>query len=118
MIIYIRWIIGTSRLRLVDGDTGMASFHISSISNAIIRAKDIHVPLDKLNFQFARSSGPGGQNVNKLNTKAEIRFHLDSADWIPAEVKARLRAAQASRISKDGELIIASQEHRSSIFLS
>jgi len=38
------------------------------------KPKDIHIPLDKVQFAFARSSGPGGQNVNKLNTKAELRF--------------------------------------------
>ena len=53
------------------------------------RAKDIEVPTDKLFFSFVRSSGPGGQNVNKLNTKAELRFNIDSADWIPFEVKQR-----------------------------
>ena len=68
--------------------------------------------MDKVDFQFARSSGPGGQNVNKLNTKAEIRFNLTSADWIPEEVKQRLRAAQGNKISKNGEVIISSQEHR------
>jgi peptidyl-tRNA hydrolase ICT1 len=68
--------------------------------------------LDKVEFQFARSSGPGGQNVNKLNTKAEIRFNLTTADWIPEEVKQRLREAQGNKISKNGEIIISSQEHR------
>ena len=47
------------------------------------KAKDINIPLDKVDFAFARSSGPGGQNVNKLNTKAELRFEIDSASWIP-----------------------------------
>ena len=68
--------------------------------------------MDKVEFQFARSSGPGGQNVNKLNTKAEIRFNLTTADWIPEEVKQRLREAQGNKISKNGEIIISSQEHR------
>lgn len=68
--------------------------------------------MDKVDFQFARSSGPGGQNVNKLNTKAEIRFNLTSADWIPEEVKQRLRSAQSNKISKNGEVFISSQEHR------
>eukprot|EP01036_Dinobryon_divergens_P050807 gene50807-68020_t len=49
------------------------------------RPNDIFIPLDKVDFNFARSSGPGGQNVNKLNTKAEIRFNVSTADWIPDE---------------------------------
>lgn len=76
------------------------------------QAKDIDIPLDKVQFKFARSSGPGGQNVNKLNTKAEVRFHVDSADWLEEEVKERLQSYNENRMSKDGELIIACQEHR------
>eukprot|EP01039_Chlorochromonas_danica_P007948 gene7948-8768_t len=77
-----------------------------------IQAKDIIIPMEKIEFNFARSSGPGGQNVNKLNTKAEIRFHVDEADWIAPEVKQRLVEYNANRISKEGFLIIACQEHR------
>jgi len=47
------------------------------------KPKDIHIPLDKVQFAFARSSGPGGQNVNKLNTKAELRFVGEYPDqWL------------------------------------
>eukprot|EP00597_Dinobryon_sp_UTEXLB2267_P018351 CAMPEP_0201107120 /NCGR_PEP_ID=MMETSP0812-20130820/55048_1 /ASSEMBLY_ACC=CAM_ASM_000668 /TAXON_ID=98059 /ORGANISM="Dinobryon sp., Strain UTEXLB2267" /LENGTH=180 /DNA_ID=CAMNT_0047367823 /DNA_START=60 /DNA_END=602 /DNA_ORIENTATION=+ len=94
------------------GSTLSSSYHNSSTVSSIIRPKDIYIPLDKVEFQFARSSGPGGQNVNKLNTKAELRFNVSSADWIPSEVKQRLRVLQASKISKDGELYLSSQEHR------
>jgi hypothetical protein len=52
------------------------------------------------------------QNVNKLNTKAEIRFNIQLADWIPNEVKQRLIQYQSNKINKDGELLITSQEHR------
>jgi len=76
------------------------------------RPDDIYIPLDKIDFSFARSSGPGGQNVNKLNTKAEIRFNIQLADWIPNEVKQRLIQYQNNKINKDGELLITSQEHR------
>jgi protein subunit release factor B len=58
-------------------------------------------------FYFA-----GGQNVNKLNTKAELRFHVANADWLSADVKGRLHAQQANRINNDGELLVTSQEHR------
>jgi len=76
------------------------------------RARDIFIPMDKLEFAFARSSGPGGQNVNKLNTKAEIRFKVDTADWLPDAVRSRLKVYQSNKISKEGDLIITSQEHR------
>jgi protein subunit release factor B len=76
------------------------------------KAKDIKVPLDKVDFAFARSSGPGGQNVNKLNTKAELRFHVDLATWIPTEVRGRLHELQGNKINNSGELLITSQEFR------
>eukprot|EP01036_Dinobryon_divergens_P028242 gene28242-37155_t len=109
------FIVSTGRQKTLAKTNPLASsnsFHNTSIAATIFRARDIVIPLDKVDFQFARSSGPGGQNVNKLNTKAEIRFNLTSADWIPEEVKQRLRAAQSNKISKNGEVIISSQEHR------
>lgn len=77
-----------------------------------LRAKDVVIPIDRVSFQFSRSAGPGGQNVNKLNTKAEIRFHVPSADWLESETRQRLQQYQSKKISKDGELIITSQEFR------
>jgi len=50
--------------------------------------------------------------VNKLNTKAEVRFHVSSADWLDAEVRERLLEYQNNKVNKDGELVITSQEHR------
>jgi len=77
-----------------------------------ILPKDVYLPLDRISFNFARSSGPGGQNVNKLNTKSEARFHVDSADWIEPEVRKRIHEYHGNRVNKDGELIVTSQEHR------
>ena len=48
----------------------------------------------------------------KLNTKAEIRFHVPSADWMSTEVRERLQQYQSNKMSKEGELIITSQEYR------
>lgn len=92
---------------------GAAPFSSSPSSpDKLVRPRDVVVPLDRIEFAFARSSGPGGQNVNKLNTKAEIRFHVMSADWLPQQVRERLQQYQANKISKEGELIITCQEHR------
>jgi peptidyl-tRNA hydrolase ICT1 len=68
--------------------------------------------LNRLEFSYARSSGPGGQNVNKLNTKAEVRFHVPSADWIAPEIRDRLMQYNSNKISLAGDLIVTSQEHR------
>lgn len=70
------------------------------------------IPRHKIDVSFSTSSGPGGQNVNKLSTKAEIRFKIDEADWIPESVRERLKKKQGGRINKDGEFAIMSQKHR------
>jgi peptidyl-tRNA hydrolase ICT1 len=73
---------------------------------------DGKIPREKLTFTFARSSGAGGQNVNKVNTKATLKLHIDSADWIPADVKEKMKRLLATKINKEGELIIQSSVHR------
>lgn len=47
------------------------------------------IPMNKLDVKYSRSSGPGGQNVNKLETKVDVRFHVATADWIPKETRER-----------------------------
>ncbi|KAL3783518.1 hypothetical protein HJC23_009483 [Cyclotella cryptica] len=72
----------------------------------------VPIPEESLQISFARSSGAGGQNVNKLNTRVEIRFHVDSASWIPAEVRERLKTNEANRINNEGYFSITCQEYR------
>lgn len=71
------------------------------------------VPREKLQTSFSRSSGPGGQNVNKVSTRAEVRFHLESAGWIPAAVRSRLASLYPRRLTRDGEFIVVSSRYRS-----
>lgn len=73
----------------------------------------IDIPQEHLEFSFVRSSGAGGQNVNKVNSQVQLRFRVHEAHWIPHEVRQRLTEQQ--RISKDGVLIIAAQEHRTQV---
>ncbi|XP_038597840.1 peptidyl-tRNA hydrolase ICT1, mitochondrial [Tachyglossus aculeatus] len=70
------------------------------------------IPLDRLTITYSRSSGPGGQNVNKVNSKAEVRFHLASADWIAEPLRQKIAIAQRNRINKLGELIVNSESSR------
>jgi peptidyl-tRNA hydrolase ICT1 len=72
----------------------------------------VEVTRDKVEVKFVRSSGPGGQNVNKLSTKAEVRFHVDAAWWLPEEARARFSAQQATRINKLGEYVVQSDAQR------
>ncbi|KAJ3623693.1 hypothetical protein MTP99_017364 [Tenebrio molitor] len=67
-----------------------------------------YIPVDQLDITYSRSSGPGGQNVNKVNTKVEVRFQLSSATWISEDVKSKLLEKFKNKITKDGFVIFRS----------
>eukprot|EP00062_Callorhinchus_milii_P004748 gi/632943440/ref/XP_007886949.1/ PREDICTED: peptidyl-tRNA hydrolase ICT1, mitochondrial isoform X2 [Callorhinchus milii] len=70
------------------------------------------VPVDRLTVTYCRSSGPGGQNVNKVNSKAMVRFHVATADWIPEDVRQSIISQQKNRINRSGELRVSSEVSR------
>lgn len=72
----------------------------------------VELPVHRMQLSFTKSSGPGGQNVNKVNTRAEVRFHVPSADWLDADTRARLAEQQKGRMNQAGEFIVTAQEHR------
>ena len=74
--------------------------------------RTIIIPDRELKFSFARASGPGGQNVNKVSSKATLHFAAADSPSLPLDVKQRLLAAFKSRLTKDGQLVISSQESR------
>jgi len=77
----------------------------------------LHIPdLDsEFVFQTSRSSGPGGQNVNKVNSRVELRFDIPSSALLTDERKQLLLKKLASKVSSEGILIVVSQETRSQL---
>ncbi len=70
------------------------------------------IPLKELQIQAVRSSGPGGQNVNKVNSKVVLQWNVRQSNALPAPIQARLLARYGHRISEQGLLTITSQRYR------
>ena len=71
------------------------------------------IPATDLKFRYARSSGPGGQNVNKVATKAELRFDLQRSTALTTAQKTRLQRRYPAHVTLTGEFVIASDSTRS-----
>ena len=67
---------------------------------------------DEIAFSFVRSSGPGGQNVNKVATAAQLRFDLLGSPSLPDGVKHRAARLAGSRLTTGGEIVITASRHR------
>jgi ribosome-associated protein len=74
--------------------------------------ESIAIPDEEFVWSFARSGGPGGQNVNKVSSKAILRWDVAHSPSLPEHVKHRLRALERKRFTTDGELILSSQKTR------
>ena len=72
----------------------------------------VEVPDGELVFTFARSGGPGGQNVNKVASKAILHWDLAANATLPAEVRERLRSRQRRRVTTEGKLVVQGQRFR------
>jgi ribosome-associated protein len=79
----------------------------------MIRVTDtIALDEDELQESFIRSSGPGGQNVNKLATAVQLRFDVRRSRALPDAVAVRLMRLAGKRMTQDGVLVITAQRHR------
>jgi len=77
--------------------------------------EDLEIPDDELDFATSRSSGPGGQNVNKVNTRVTVLFNVDQSAALSPEQRGLLHAGLGGRISRAGVLRVVSQRHRTQL---
>ena len=70
------------------------------------------IPDAELRLSFARSSGPGGQNVNKVSSKAILHFNITASPSLPPDVRQRFIENFRSRLTTSGEVVIHSEEYR------
>jgi ribosome-associated protein len=74
--------------------------------------ESISIDEAEIEESFVRSSGPGGQNVNKLSTAVQLRFDVSHSPSLPTDVAVRLVRLAGRRVTKDGVLVIIAQNHR------
>ena len=74
--------------------------------------RSLEIPDEEIGFRFSRSGGPGGQNVNKRSTKAELLFDVERSSTLSPRARALLLQRLASRIDSDGVLHVVSQAGR------
>lgn len=72
----------------------------------------LHVPEHELTIEYVRSSGPGGQNVNKTATKVVVRWNIRSSASLRDDVKARFLERFASRVTTAGDILVTSDRYR------
>ena len=72
----------------------------------------VEIPDSDVALSFVRSSGPGGQNVNKVASTVQLRFDLQRSTALAPEVKARLRALSGRRLTSEGAILIIARNHR------
>ncbi len=75
--------------------------------------KDISIDEQEIREDFIRSSGPGGQNVNKVSTAVQLRFDVRQSPSLPEDVRHRLMKLAGKRLTSEGVLVIDARRHRS-----
>lgn len=77
-----------------------------------MKSERILIPLAELDLTYVRSSGPGGQNVNKVSSKCQLRWNAMESGSLPPHLRERILGKLSSRLTADGDLIITSDQYR------
>ncbi len=85
------------------------------VPDVIVVNPRVAIPVEELSIAFARSGGPGGQNVNKVASKAEVRWRPASSSALTPDDRDWLIAKIGGRLTNDGELIVVSEKTRDQI---
>jgi ribosome-associated protein len=85
------------------------------VSTGIELAPGVRIAAGNLRFSFSRSSGPGGQAVNKLNTRATLRVTISGVRGLDEHAVARLRKLAGSRLTRNDEIVISAETSRSQL---
>jgi ribosome-associated protein len=78
----------------------------------LVISDTVEIPDEEFEISFARSGGPGGQNVNKVNSKAILRWNVTTSSSIPFGARNRFLAKFANRLTTDGSILVTSQKTR------
>jgi ribosome-associated protein len=84
-------------------------------ATAMIEIQGITIGPEEIHESFMRCSGPGGQNVNKVNSGVQLRFSVRASASLPEDVRRRLIRIAGRRLNRDGEIVLTVQKHRSQL---
>ena len=85
---------------------------MSSREKELIVNDRLRIPLSEIHLTYVRSSGPGGQNVNKVSSQAQLRWNVLNSEQLPDDIRARFVSQQQPRITLHGDVCLSSQRYR------
>ncbi|MDO8359643.1 MAG: alternative ribosome rescue aminoacyl-tRNA hydrolase ArfB [Devosia sp.] len=88
---------------------------MAAIADPLAITASLSLDPAEITISFIRASGPGGQNVNKVSTAAQLRFDLIGSPSLPAALKARAAKLAGSRLTNDGIVVITADRHRTQV---